>query len=258
MLLLCKDLYLLIANGRLGKDKGIGALTCKEATVVDYCILSPELFTCIIDFEILPFDPLVSDIHNAMYFEMSCKNSCKLVPVSTDHFQDSNEHVNIITKPKWENDKCQDFNNFLVDADINSLVSKLVSINIDQVHNAVINSIVDECNTIILGAAFNCNLLHEKNMLIQTVNNCNKQKKVNKPWVNKDCSVKRKQYHRCYNWRVRTVESKLNLTRCSKEYKNVLCKQYNLYKKNCVNKLRNLRQNDCKSYWNLLNRTCCS
>ena len=25
-----------------------------------------------------------------------------------------------------------------------------------------------------------------------------------------------------------------------------------------VNKLRNLRQNDCKSYWNLLNRTCCS
>jgi hypothetical protein len=74
LLLLCKDLNLLIANGRLGKDKGIGALTCKEATVVDYCILSPELFTCIIDFEILPFDPLVSDIHNAMYIEMSCKN----------------------------------------------------------------------------------------------------------------------------------------------------------------------------------------
>jgi hypothetical protein len=76
----------------------------------------------------------------------------------------------IITKPKWENDKCQDFNNYLVDADINSLVSKLVSINIDKVDNAVINSLVDECNTIILGAAFNCNLLHEKNMSMQTVN----------------------------------------------------------------------------------------
>ena len=50
-------------------------------------------------------------------------------------------------------------------------------------------------------------------MLMQTVNKCNKQKIVNQPWVNKDCSVKRKQYHRatCYNWRVRTVESKLNL-----------------------------------------------
>lgn len=58
-------------------------------------------------------------------------------------------------------------------------------------------------------------------MSIQTVNNCNKQKRVNKSWFNKDCRVKRKQYHRakCYNWRVRTVESNLNLTRCGREYK---------------------------------------
>jgi hypothetical protein len=28
-----------------------------------------------------------------------------------------------------------------------------------------------------------------RHMSIQTVNNCNKQKKVNKPWFNKDCSV---------------------------------------------------------------------
>ena len=69
------------------------------------------------------------------------------------------QDVNIITKPKCENDKCQDFNNYLVYADIDSLVSKLVSINIDQVDNAVINSLVGECNTIILGAASNCNLL---------------------------------------------------------------------------------------------------
>ena len=46
----------------------------------------------------------------------------------------------------------------------------------DQVDNAVINSLVDECNTFILGAASKfCNLLHENNMSIQTVNNCNKQ-----------------------------------------------------------------------------------
>jgi hypothetical protein len=57
----------------------------------------------------------------------------------------------------------------------NIVTNKLVSINIDQVDNAVINSLVEECNTIILGAASNCNLLHENNMSIQTVNNCNKQ-----------------------------------------------------------------------------------
>jgi hypothetical protein len=60
--------------------------------------------------------PEMSIITYNLNSEMWCKNSCKLVPVSTDNFQDSNEHVNIITKPKCENDKCQDFNNYLVDA----------------------------------------------------------------------------------------------------------------------------------------------
>ena len=44
VLQLCKSLELLIANGRLGKDQGTGALTCKNSTVVDYCILSSVLF----------------------------------------------------------------------------------------------------------------------------------------------------------------------------------------------------------------------
>ena len=62
LLQMCQSLELLIANGRLGKDQGVGALTCKNTTVVDFCILSPELF-CL--FEVLPFDPMISDVHNA-------------------------------------------------------------------------------------------------------------------------------------------------------------------------------------------------
>ena len=30
------------------------------------CLLSPELFTHVINFEILPFDPLLSDVHSAI------------------------------------------------------------------------------------------------------------------------------------------------------------------------------------------------
>ncbi|VDI82438.1 Hypothetical predicted protein, partial [Mytilus galloprovincialis] len=84
--------------------------------------------------------------------------------------------------------------------------------------------------------------------------------KVKKPWFNRECAEKRKLYHRAknYNWRVKTAESKTNLTVCSKEYKKVLCNQYRLYNKNFIKKLKNLRQNDCKSYWNLLNRACSS
>ena len=66
LLSLCKSFDIHIANGRLFKDKGIGAATCKNSTVVDYCILSPELFSYVSDFKILPFDPLLSDVHNGI------------------------------------------------------------------------------------------------------------------------------------------------------------------------------------------------
>ncbi|CAG2221387.1 unnamed protein product [Mytilus edulis] len=73
LLQLCQNIELLIVNGRLGKDKGIGALTCKNTTIVDYCILSPELFPYISEFEVLPFDPMLSDVYNALHVKILCK-----------------------------------------------------------------------------------------------------------------------------------------------------------------------------------------
>ena len=69
LLSLCKSFDIHIANGRLFKDKGIGAATCKNSTVVDYCIMSPEMFSYVSHFEILPFDPLLSDVHNGIAVE---------------------------------------------------------------------------------------------------------------------------------------------------------------------------------------------
>ena len=73
LLSLCKNFDVHIANGRLFKDKGIGATTCKNATVVDYCIMSPELFSYVSNFEILPFDSLCSDVHNGVVVEVFSK-----------------------------------------------------------------------------------------------------------------------------------------------------------------------------------------
>ncbi|XP_071139805.1 uncharacterized protein [Mytilus edulis] len=257
LLLLCKDLNLLIANGRLFKDKNIGALTCKESTVVDYCIMSPELFTNILDFEILPYDPmLIGDVHNAIYIEMSSKDTC--MPV-VENINVDIDDSSVVTKCKWENDKYHEFNDCIDEAVIHSIVVKLEEIDTDLIDNIVVNSIVDECNSLILQAASKCDLLLEKKV-IRKVDNSLKKRKVKKPWFNRECAEKRKLYHRAknYNWRVKTAESKTNLTVCSKEYKKVLCNQYRLYNKNFIKKLKNLRQNDCKSYWNLLNRACSS
>ena len=54
---------------------GTGSLvvkTCKDVTVVDYVILLPSLFPYVSEFEVLPFDSLISDAHNGIYFSLIC------------------------------------------------------------------------------------------------------------------------------------------------------------------------------------------
>jgi hypothetical protein len=47
----CKGNSMFIVNGRVGNDKNIGRFTCRNASVVDYCITSPELLKLFFDFD---------------------------------------------------------------------------------------------------------------------------------------------------------------------------------------------------------------
>ncbi|CAG2216686.1 unnamed protein product [Mytilus edulis] len=49
----CKGNGVFILNGRLGRDQNIGRFTCRNASVVDYCISTPELLKTFKDFEVL-------------------------------------------------------------------------------------------------------------------------------------------------------------------------------------------------------------
>ena len=63
---LCKSLDIHIVNGRCGNDSHIGKQTCRNSSVIDYVIMSQELFPSI--HEVLDFDPLLSDIHCLVAF----------------------------------------------------------------------------------------------------------------------------------------------------------------------------------------------
>ncbi|VDH98683.1 Hypothetical predicted protein [Mytilus galloprovincialis] len=151
---------------------------------------------------------------------MSSKDTC--MPV-VENINVDIDDSSVVTKCKWENDKYHEFNDCIDEAVIHSIVVKLEEIDTDLIDNIVVNSIVDECNSLILQAASKCDLLLEKRV-IRKVDNSLKKRKVKKPWFNRECAEKRKLYHRAknYNWRVKTAESKTNLTVCSKEYKKKL------------------------------------
>ena len=59
--------------------RSLGTKTCKGVTTIDYVILSPELFPLINHFEILPFDPLLSDAHCGIHFSVVYKNDSPVI-----------------------------------------------------------------------------------------------------------------------------------------------------------------------------------
>lgn len=58
----CKNNNLFILNGRVNGDK-VGMLTCKQTSVVDYCISSVDFLPFIYFLHVLDFSSLYSDVH---------------------------------------------------------------------------------------------------------------------------------------------------------------------------------------------------
>ncbi|CAG2200728.1 unnamed protein product [Mytilus edulis] len=117
LLQLCKNNCLYIANGRIGNDKNMGKVTSKETSLVDYLIVSGDLFPYITEFEVIDFDSLFSDIHCRLQFNLSA-----MLP---DDLLDKNNSPNVPSKHiRWIGDKRDQF--------VDSVESKLT---IDNLSN---------------------------------------------------------------------------------------------------------------------------
>ena len=68
----CKNNDLYIVNSRLGSDKNIGEVTCRNRSTVDYVIASVNILNVLQDFEIHDFCTMLSDVHRPISFTISC------------------------------------------------------------------------------------------------------------------------------------------------------------------------------------------
>ena len=274
LLNLCKSTQLFFVNGRVGADKGVGQTTCNNS-LIDYVIITPELFRAIVDFDILSYDPIFSDVHKPVCLKL-CSNirsdcvqcgvtggsrsdcaQCADTTGRSDCVQcreksDNESHI----KPKWFRDRAAVFQENLDVNKIDELLVRLGDIDPKNTNIVTINDIVENCNSIIKNAA-EC-----ADMLIKTTSNVKKHgcKKYNhcKKYFNSECYIKRKAYRKAkkYHYRVRSVVNHNDLVCKSKEYKNILKKQFCEFQKAFIGKLRGLRTSDPKSYWSLLNKGC--
>ena len=265
---LCKSTQLFFVNGRFGSDRNIGHTTCNNS-LIDYVIISPDLFRFAVDFSILPFDPILSDVHNPICLKLcsNIRSDCAQCPDRSDCVQcaacdiDTNDSDIVIThqgevpaKPRWLRDHAAVFKDSLDVNQIDELLIKLRDIDPKNTNIVTINNIVEDCNSIIKDAA------KHADMFIKPVHKRPSDNKYAhcKKYFNSECYVKRKAYRKSkkYFYRVRSVVNHNDMICKSKEYKNVLKKQFNEYQKAFINKLRGLRTSDPKSYWSMLNRGC--
>lgn len=249
LLEVCKSFNLCIANGRLGKDKFLGNNTCKGTSVIDYAILSPLLFTAVKDFEILPFDPMVSDAHSGVYLSLT-----HTFPVMEQPNYISEERV--ITKSCWSQEAADVFLQHLNSHDINHFNDSLDALSPNDFTKENIESYVSQCSSLLFNAADAAGMI--KHRIVKNMANPKQttRKPVKRPWFNQDCQRMRMHYRRAKNHRrrVNNVENFHSLTEASKAYKKCINKQFNEYKKTFINKLRSLKKADPKAYWKLLNK----
>jgi hypothetical protein len=110
-------------NGHLGKDQ-MGNLTCRNASVVDYCLSNVNVLERLVDLEILEFPTLFSDVHTPFTLTLKKEHSpgedadAGVIPNES-----STEKVK-----KWKQKKSNIFQNNIDIDKLNFIISKLENV----------------------------------------------------------------------------------------------------------------------------------
>ena len=156
----CKSMQLFICNGRVGSDMNVGDLTCKNASIVDYVIITHDMFNYLYSFHILNFNELYSDVHCPI--NIVFKISDNLEQECHDFINTENEFKS--TYVKWDASKTEQLVNGIAEDKINSLQSNLKNLlnNVDKININDIDKIVNETSNPMTDSASKANIIKNK------------------------------------------------------------------------------------------------
>ncbi|VDI28266.1 Hypothetical predicted protein [Mytilus galloprovincialis] len=246
----CKGNGVFILNGRMGRDQNIGRFTCRNASVVDYCISSPGLLKSFKDFEVLDSSKLLSDVHNPISVTFYCNKN-----VVNDHAEnvDCNSHDNTVKKiNRWDSEKIKDFQNNIDVEKIVELEYKLCNTDLNDVNKNVINTFIgDLCNIFV-----RCGQATFGISSVKRNKNKGESGNKNKPWFDVECKFARQNYRKLKRRfkSKNSCQNHLDMLNAEKVYKKVLDNKNRKFRNDLSNKIQNLRGNNPKEFWKILNK----
>lgn len=262
---LCKNNNIFIANGRLCNDN-VAHFTFKDTSVVDYCIMSPEIMANTHKFEVGPFDPLFSDNHNPIHFTIVNKNYSNNIknPHDNRHSNDVNTLVDdtnaniIITnskiqKPNLGTDHKRKLCNKIDLNSIKTLNDEIDNLNLNKTVTVMdINKLTTSLNEILTKSADKAGFYPKKNSRSTVKRSSNINYK--KSWYNDKCYKLRNKYRNAKNnyAKNKTLSNKNKMIHNSKKYKKTLKNCRLNYYQNINEKLRTLKTSNSKEFWKVL------
>ena len=246
LLLLCKNLNLIIVNGRFGRDRGVGNLTCKYGSIVDYVIISSPLTEIIEDFTIEPFDPLFSDVHSALSLFLKSHKKASIVQNSNVNRTSPDSVVDPRSRFIWDQSKTHIFRDNLCKNGIQSVLNIF-----DHSQQVDINHVAEAMSKLFISAA-DKTFERRKKTCERKLSNNRKRKKNN--WFTKDCFLQQRKYrqHKTRFKHTQSPDDYRRLIGASKHYKKCIRKAKLDHQLSTASRLRTLSTKNPKAYWSIL------
>ena len=237
----CKNNNMFILNGRMCEDKGLGSFTCKNTSVVDYNIASPNFLKLVQNFSVLNSSVLFSDIHNPLSLKITCYE--KQNDVSHDD-EMPEEKIK-----RWENEQLDTFISNIDRLKVNEILAQLTEMVENTSENSIINKVVEDvCHLLTNAAKSTFGTFTKRRKHTQNI-------KKSKPWFDSECKEARKKFRSSRRKLKRNhTDDRVNETKkLEKSYKRVMDKSIRKHRKKIRHKIENLRSINPKEYWKILN-----
>ncbi|CAG2185947.1 unnamed protein product [Mytilus edulis] len=208
----CKNNNMFILNGRMCEDKGLGSFTCKNTSVVDYNIASPNFLKLVQNFSVLNSSVLFSDIHNPLSLKITCYE--KQNDVSHDD-EMPEEKIK-----RWENEQLDTFISNIDRLKVNEILAQLTEMVENTSENSIINKVVEDvCHLLTNAAKSTFGTFTKRRKHTQNI-------KKSKPWFDSECKEARKKFRSSRRKLKRNhTDDRVNETKkLEKSYKRVMDK----------------------------------
>ncbi|CAC5357915.1 unnamed protein product [Mytilus coruscus] len=228
----CKGNNFFIVNLRTLGDID-GTFTCRNSSVVDYCLCSAGLIQNCTEFKVLGFSSLYSDVHSPI--DILLKQTYQEINIKCS----DDTRLNELIIDKWTNEKSHKFLKCLNLKEIESINSEIDGTAV--VTQEAVDLIINRIGKVLINSAGRTFGL--KDNTGKKSENCK-----NKPLFDHDCKVTRSRFLKMKRNKKMSPFYRAVDTDTEKRYKKTMNKAHKKFKRDFRKKMDGLKQKDGKEF----------